>query len=467
MGSNNANEESSTDHQVVYNIKISSVGPGRATPEGVEKEQDGVDLAMKMHYLKGIYFFNKDAAIGITTTRIKESMFYLFNDYYLACGRFRRSSSARPYLKCNDCGVRFVEAECRQTVEEWIRDNFSGKANYNNNLVYHLPIGPHLFFSPPVYLQVTKFKCGGMSFGLSWAHVIGDFYSTTDLMNSWGKFLHGLKSNIPFQHFSRPIYNTLSDSPKAQNPNNLPLSLKRVNSVGDNWVSPNHCKMDTISFRLTAPQVVDVHNKITGTQIHTNSKITIFESIIAAMWQSISKIREGTNEPRRVTICNKDYDSNSDTSQNVIIDNSRVAIRFIMADFSVANTDLSDLTKWLSEKIGNSRDEKHVINEEVEKDIDGVWDYIVYGGNLTFVDFGGTDLYGLECNGYKPKFVHYEVGGVGDEGAVIVLPWPKSVDKDGNEGRVVTVILPENEVGRLKFELNKIGLCVEANTFEL
>ncbi|CAN1334247.1 Protein ECERIFERUM 26-like [Linum perenne] len=392
MGSNNANEESSTDHQVVYNIKISSVGPGRATPEGVEKEQDGVDLAMKMHYLKGIYFFNKDAAIGITTTRIKESMFYLFNDYYLACGRFRRSSSARPYLKCNDCGVRFVEAECRQTVEEWIRDNFSGKANYNNNLVYHLPIGPHLFFSPPVYLQVTKFKCGGMSFGLSWAHVIGDFYSTTDLMNSWGKFLHGLKSNIPFQHFSRPIYNTLSDSPKAQNPNNLPLSLKRVNSVGDNWVSPNHCKMDTISFRLTAPQVVDVHNKI---------------------------------------------------------------------------TDLSDLTKWLSEKIGNSRDEKHVINEEVEKDIDGVWDYIVYGGNLTFVDFGGTDLYGLECNGYKPKFVHYEVGGVGDEGAVIVLPWPKSVDKDGNEGRVVTVILPENEVGRLKFELNKIGLCVEANTFEL
>ncbi|CAN0875249.1 Protein ECERIFERUM 26 [Linum grandiflorum] len=145
----------------VYNVKISSVGPGRATAGDVVKEQQGLDLAMKLHYLKGLYFFTKDAALGFTTTHIKESLFYLLNDYYLVCGRFR-CQDRRPYMKCNDCGVRFVEAECCLTVEEWIRDHyFSGKGNNNNNnklLAYHLPIGPELFFSPPVYLQKSTLR---------------------------------------------------------------------------------------------------------------------------------------------------------------------------------------------------------------------------------------------------------------------------------------------------------------------
>ncbi|CAI0378623.1 unnamed protein product [Linum tenue] len=438
----------------VYNVKISSVGPGRATVGEVVQHYGGLDLAMKLHYLRGVYFLGKAAAEGMTTTHIKESMFLLCNDYYMTCGRFRRSvGSGRPYMKCNDCGARFLEAQCDLTLEEWLDGYFSGNASWNiGQLVYHLPVGPELFFSPPVYLQVTKFKCGGMSLGMSWAHILGDIYTATDFINNWGGYLAGHKSNGPFHQQAQPILNRplLPTSPNGQTPE--PLSLKRVDPVGDHWVTANNFKMETFSFRLTATQAA----QITARQTHNKSKKpSLFESITAAIWKSIAKIREGINEPKRVTIIRK-----TNSSQDPMTGNNRIAIGSVSAEFSVADSDSGDLAGWLSDRIGELADEKNLIDEAVERD-DGASDYVVYGANLTFVDLAGADLYGLESNGQGPEFVCYEVQGVGDEGAVVVVPWPKSSDGEGNEGRVVTAILPEEEVEKLKLELRKIGVLEE------
>jgi hypothetical protein len=110
--------------------------------------------------------------------------------------------------------------------------------------------------------------------------------------------------------------------------------------------------------------------------------------------------------------------------------------------------------------VDQATEENSQIEEVVEKD-NGVFDYIVYGANLTFVDLEETNFYGLEWNGHKPEAVHYSIQGVGDEGAVMVLPWPKDSGTDGNIGRIVVVTLPENEVVKLRFELQKNGLMLE------
>ncbi|KAJ6751347.1 hypothetical protein OIU85_001840 [Salix viminalis] len=89
-----------------------------------------------------------------------------------------------------------------------------------------------------------------------------------------------------------------------------------------------------------------------------------------------------------------------------------------MADFSVVDTDLKRLASLL---LDQAMKENTQIEEVVEKD-DGVFDYIVYGANLT-------------------------IQGVGDEGAVLVLPWPKDSGTDGNIGRIVVVTLSENRGG--------------------
>uniref|UniRef100_A0A2P2L8L2 Transferase family protein n=1 Tax=Rhizophora mucronata TaxID=61149 RepID=A0A2P2L8L2_RHIMU len=142
------------DQNLIYNIKLSSVVPCRITGSDVVSEPNGVDLAMKLHYLKGVYFFGSQESQDMTITRIKESMFHWLNDYYMVCGRFRRSDTGRPYIKCNDCGVRVVEAQCDKTVDEWLELK---DRSLDHLLVYHLPIGPELTLSPPLYVQVTFF----------------------------------------------------------------------------------------------------------------------------------------------------------------------------------------------------------------------------------------------------------------------------------------------------------------------
>ena len=107
-------------------------------------------------------------------------------------------------------------------------------------------------------------------------------------------------------------------------------------------------------------------------------------------------------------------------------------------------------------------DETTQIEELVEKD-QGLSDFVVYGANLSFVDWQEGDFYGLELQGHKPEFVSYSIQGVGDNGVVLVLPGPKYTGNVGGEGRLVTLIFPENEISELKSELKMNGLLLEEN----
>ncbi|KDP39334.1 hypothetical protein JCGZ_01091 [Jatropha curcas] len=434
---------SSNAQTLVYNLKISSVGPGWATDSEAVHEPNSIDLAMKLHYLKSVYFFCSEACQGLTISCLKESMFYWLNDYYITCGRFRRNDAGRPYLKCNDCGIRMIEAECDTSLDEWLELKDS---SLNDMLVYHLPIGPELSFSPPVYFQATKFKCGGLSFGLSWAHILGDPFSASYYMNMLSPFLAGVRSNRPVKVTKQP--KTLGKSENIKAP---PLSLKRVDPVGDHWVTANNCKMQTFSLYLTASQVSHLLSNMWGQS--PNKETPLFESLCAIIWQCIAKVREG-HDPKIVTICKKDPTN----PENEILSNNQI-ISSAKADFSIIDSNLKKLAMLL---VDGAIDERDQIDETVENN-DGSLDYIVYGANLTFINLENANSYELELNGFKPKFVYHTIQGVGDEGAVLLFPWPEYCDKYDDKGRVVTIISPEKEVIKLKSELKKIGLILESD----
>ncbi|KAF2288915.1 hypothetical protein GH714_022767 [Hevea brasiliensis] len=356
---------------------------GNGSGRGLRAKRVG--FGMKLHYLKGVYFFSSDATQGLTNMRIKETTFYWLNEFYVTCGRFRRSDdTGRPFMKCNDCGVRMIEAECDKTVDEWLKLK---DCSVNKQLVYHQPIGPELSFSPLVYLQATRFKCGGISLGLSWAHILGDPFSAADCINMWSPF----------------------------------------------WL---------VSHLLST---------IWGQSL--TKEAPLFESLCALMWQCIAKVRE-EHEPRIVTICKK----NPNYSKSGILSNSQI-VSSVEAEFSIKHSDLKKLAILLADQ---AIDDRTLIEELVEKD-NGASDYIIYGANLTFVDFEKANLYGLELSEYKPKFVDYTIEGVGDEGAVVVLPWSEDSADYSSKGRVVTVILPENEITELKYELKENGLLLKGD----
>ncbi|XP_042488200.1 protein ECERIFERUM 26-like, partial [Macadamia integrifolia] len=137
-------------NQIISDMRLSSVGPAQVTGSDVIHEPSNMDLAMKLNYLRAVYYFRSSSVEGISVYTIKEATFRRFNLYSHTCGRFQRSESGRPFIKCNDCGARFIEAQCSKTLDEWLEMKDS---SLHNLLVSNQVLGPELDFSPPIFLQ--------------------------------------------------------------------------------------------------------------------------------------------------------------------------------------------------------------------------------------------------------------------------------------------------------------------------
>lgn len=423
---------------LVYDLRVSSVGPGHATGSDVFHNPNGLDLAMKLHYLKVVYFFDSEAAQGLTIKKIKEALFNLLDYYFIPCGRFRRSESGRPFVKCNDCGARTIEANCTKTLDEWLA--MMDWPSYKL-LVSQQVIGPELSFSPSILLQVTQFKCGGISLGLSWAHVMGDPHSASDFINLWGQTLNNLSLKLPF-NIPRSVSTPLNFGSEKE-----PATFKRVDPVGDHWIPANNKKMDTFSFHITSSLMNNLQEQIWGPSVEQTPP---FETLCAIIWHCIARVREGS-EPTTVTVCRPDPNGRG----NDIMGNDQLICKVEAGkECSIVDTSLKILASML---VDQGIDERNQIMDIVEKD-QGVTDFFVYGANLTFLDLEDVNVYDLKLKGQNPRFVYYTLQGVGDEGVVLVLPKVNDID-----GKFVTIILPEDEMVKLKSELNVYGIMFEGD----
>ncbi|KAJ0245523.1 Protein ECERIFERUM 26 [Hirschfeldia incana] len=408
----------------IYNMKLSSVGATRATETGTTHEPTGLDLAMKLHYLKAAYIYTPEMARDLSLTDVKEAMFKLFDQIAWTTGRLWRNSSGRPYIKCNDCGARFVEGECNFTVEEWLS---KPDRSVDEFLVYHQPVGPELPFSPLIYVQMTRFKCGGLAFGLIWANIMGDSFSLLYVFNLWAKALSGEKIYAP--ETSTTDRRFLNPNPTAK----VPESIKRVDPVGDLWITPNNKKMASYCFNLSVADQISPHFPANG-----DDQIPAFEILAGIIWKSVAKVREDP-EPLTVTIIRKDP---NDLKPTRSIRNGQM-ISSAHVDFPVAEATVEELVRCIE----RATDERCGIEEIGES-----MDFVVYGAKLTFVDLSEVDLYDAKVMGKSPESVYCNVEGVGEEGLVVVYAAAKP------EERVVTMTLPEEEMERVKSEFKKCGL---------
>ena len=296
-------------------------------------------------------------------------------------------------------------------------------------------------------MQVTRFKCGGMSLGLSWAHILGDAFSASEFINRWGQIVSGIWLN---KTPNFPKSGTKTDCERSKN---LPLSVKQVDPVGDHWITSNSYKMDTFWFTISASQLATIRAEISGE--NQFDQIPIFETLCAIIWKCVVKVREQA-PPKIVTMCKSD--PRKPASGN--LGNTQI-ISTVEAGFSI--TKETGPKKLATLLINQAVDERSQIEELVERD-HGVSDFIVYGAKLTFVDSEEANFYGLELDGHKPDFVYQSIQGVGDEGVVFVLPEPKDSCKNKNDhGRIVTIIFPENQMAELRSELVKNGLLLDGN----
>ncbi|KAI6687885.1 hypothetical protein NL676_024713 [Syzygium grande] len=420
----------------VHSVKLSSMVPAKVTGNNTVHELASMDLAMKLHYLRGLYFFRSDAVQGLTISDLKKPMSQWLELYPATSGRIRWSKSEKPVVKCNDSGVRIVEARCDKSLDEWLAatKEEDGGWELQDLLVHSQILGPDLGFSPLIYVQFTWFECGGICVGLSWAHVLGDAFSASSFINMWGQIMAG---RAPPKSLRAPI------PKRSAFPDTAPSTVKRVDPVGESWLVVNDCQLETYSVHLTPPQLDHITS---GCRSYDKSKVSHFELLSASIWKFLSKIR-GDGGPKVVTICA----NNVHREVNRLPSNS-MDLRRAEVNSSAAEAEVSDLARLITE----AADENGLIEEMVGKD-DGKLDYIAYGANLTFVNLEGADVYGLELKGQKPIFANYRISGAGDEGVVLVLPGPENGEETGGGGfgRTVTMVLPKAQMAQIKKMINE------------
>jgi hypothetical protein len=271
-----------------------------------------------------------------------------------------------------------------------------------------------------------------MSIGLSWAHVLGDAFAASAFINLWGQIVSG---HTPPKSLHAPTPRKTKFPPTVHG-KSIPI-LKRVDPVGDSWLTANNCKVDTNYFHVTAEQLEKMVAK--------GARISHFEVLSAIVWKYLSEIREDNMGTRTVTICT----TNSHDRENEYPTNAMV-LSIVEADFAVAKADISELAELIAQK----RVEENEATVEIEN---GVADYIAYGANLTFVNLEEAKIFGLEMKGKGPVFANYTINGAGDEGVVLVLPGPTNGKGEGGgkDGLVLNMVLPENQLGLLKIKLER------------
>ncbi|KAF0894034.1 hypothetical protein E2562_033914 [Oryza meyeriana var. granulata] len=423
-------EGEATPAAAVHGHRLSTVVPSSVTGE-TNYDLADADLAFKLHYLRGVYYYPAgDTVRGLTIKTLKDPMFPWLDAYFPVAGRIRRAddgedgvpaaaNARRPYIKCNDCGVRIVEAKCDRSLDDWLRDDAPDRLRH---LCYDKVLGPELFFSPLLYVQVTSFKCGGMAVGFSWAHLIGDVASATACFNTWAQILSGKK---PEGTTLEPANKPQAGAPAGAAP---PRSVKPVGPIEDHWLVPAGRAMACYSFHVTEPALKKLQQQ---EQSAAGRHAGTFELISAFLWQAVAKIRE-SKEVTTVTVVRTDKATRSGKS---LANEQRVGC--VEAASSPAKTDIAELAALLTK------------NQVDETDAVAAFpgDVVVYGANLTFVDMEQVAPYELELKGQRPVHVEYGMDGVGEEGAVLVQP------DAGGRGRVVTTVLPKDEVESIRAAL--------------
>lgn len=262
-----------------------------------------------------------------------------------------------------------------------------------------------------------------MAVGFSWAHLLGDAVSASNFINHWGQLLSGKELTKKFQLCNQK---NEVEKPVSELDSMLPSLVKQVKPVEDFWQHSNIERMATISIELTLDKLNDLQSKI-------STNISIFETLAALLWQNIAKVR-AKKEPKLVTLCKNSTESDENLG-------NKIKVKTVVANSSPAKAELLHLAKLVNEE---TVDEMKAIQEIVDRESEKL-DVILYGSNLTFVDMESINLYELALKGQKPVHVEYSIDGVGEEGTVLVLQGHASTS-----GRVISIILPEEEIPQLK-----------------
>lgn len=266
---------------MILNVRESSiVRPAEQTPKRILWISN-LDQLMPSEHMKTVYFYRSNGMANFFDTKVmKEALSRALVPFYPMAGRLSRDQNGRKEIDCNGEGVLFVEADTASLVDDF--GDF-GPSSELKKLAPTVKDFTDVSSVPLLLLQVTYFKCGGVSVGVAVQHNVADGTSSLHFVNTWSDVARGLDINVP-PHIDRTIL-------RARDPPQLsfshvefqtPPTLKSCLSF-----EPSPTKSSI--FKLTRDQIqaLKAQVKESGSTINYSSYVVL----TGHLWRCVCKAR--------------------------------------------------------------------------------------------------------------------------------------------------------------------------------
>ncbi|KAI4326238.1 hypothetical protein MLD38_031571 [Melastoma candidum] len=154
-----------------------------------------IDLVVPSMHTPSVYFYRPDGSANFFDPKVlKEALGKALVPFYPMAGRLRRDEDGRIEIDCNGEGVLLVEAETTSVIDDF--GDFAPTLELRK-LIPAVDYSAGLSAYPLLVLQVTYFKCGGVSLGVGMQHHVADGYSGLHFVNAWSDIARGLDVSVP------------------------------------------------------------------------------------------------------------------------------------------------------------------------------------------------------------------------------------------------------------------------------
>ncbi|KAG6556852.1 hypothetical protein Mapa_001799 [Marchantia paleacea] len=231
--------------------------------------------------VKTVYLFEaKPQKEEDVTEVLKTSLAKVLDTFWPLAGRLSLRPEMKLIVNYNNDGVCFVEAIADADLTD-VGD--IGKPDDRlAQLLYEVPGATNILDTPLMVVQVTKFKCGGWSLGLSMQHSMFDGIGANEFIKAWGEVAQGLPMSIS------PVFDrTLL---QARTPAKIEFPHHEFAEIED--ISPDN-RLDTSenivhkSFTFSPEDVDELKKKVV--EEGEIDKCTTFEALSGLVWRARTK----------------------------------------------------------------------------------------------------------------------------------------------------------------------------------
>uniref|UniRef100_A0A1J3DTY4 Protein ECERIFERUM 26-like n=1 Tax=Noccaea caerulescens TaxID=107243 RepID=A0A1J3DTY4_NOCCA len=376
-----------------------------------------LDNAMSPHTVHVILYYARSPFGSFDVESVRIPLSELLSLYPPVVGRVTKNPDGIWEVKCNDAGLRVLEAKVCVGIDEWLR-SADGHDELDLTAWEDMPEDPSTW--SPFRLQINEFEGGGVAIGLSCPHRQADPTTLTVLLKSWTEAQR--RQCIVHPPSFSPLPYNLTDT-------------DAVKSDGESFPKPVSTKTATATFRFSDSAFKRCLDE------YSIDGASPFDVFAALLWTRVALVKRNCD---RVSIC-MDF-------RRLLPD--PLPYGFFGNALNFSSLEISDVVNKGIGHVARSIND-HVTSLDVEKirsDLNRIRSHgQIYGKDLTIVNMEHMIVEGEPLmyeavfqDGTRPVHVSYRIRNEGGEGVITVMPSPEK-----GFGRTVAVSLAEEEMSRL------------------